>query len=406
MLTSLLFLALAAPPAGYQAQVRVTAPTRLDWTYVLTNQSLADPPANWLGDYQSTSQTFELYVPPRRDPKQALPAILFISADNNSAWKSFENACKKLGFVFIGVRNAGNDCPQKKRVRIILDALDEVRRQLPIDPDRTYVGGVSGGARIACAIGFALPECFGGILFIIAGGEPRQESWLRQRAVERLSVALLTGENDFNRNEVELLRTPFLKDVGIRARSWTQPRLGHGMPNLEMLQGALRWLDEAAPKRRELAKTFPTSRIGVNAAPSRAEMAQDLLKEGKLRLEKPASVYTGLMQIKGVLERWPELPEAKEAEKLLLEYDARKEKPWEAEDLAEQRRYLLASARALTAYASSNLPREYVPQRPAMLKGALNLWKQVQSDGPDTAAGREAVKRIPELETLLSSLEK
>ena len=50
------------------------------------------------------------------------------------------------------------------------------------------------------------------------------------------------------------------------------------------------------------------------------------------------------MLLKGVLERWPDLAEAKEAEKLLLEYDAKPEKPWEADDLAEQRRYLIAGA--------------------------------------------------------------
>ena len=195
----------------------MTAPTRLDWTFVVSNQSVAEPPANWLGNYDSTGQTFDLYVPPRRNAKQALPAILFISANNDSQWKGFEATCKKLGFVFIGVRNAGNDVQGKKRVRIVLDAFDEARRLVPLDPDRTYVAGISGGARMACLVGFALPEHFGGILAIIAGGEPRQESWLRQRAVDRLSVALITGTGDFNRNEVEQLRTPFLKDVGIRA---------------------------------------------------------------------------------------------------------------------------------------------------------------------------------------------
>ncbi len=406
MLAPLLFLAMGAPPAGYQAEVKVTAPTRLDWTFVVSNQSVAEPPANWLGNYDSTRQTFDLYVPPRRNPKQALPAILFISANNDPQWKGFEATCKKLGFVFIGVRNAGNDVQGKKRVRIVLDAFDEARRLVPLDPDRTYVAGISGGARMACLVGFALPEHFGGILALVAGGEPRQESWLRQRAADRLSVALITGTGDFNRNEVERLRTPFLKDVGIRARSWTQPQLGHGMPSAAYLQEALAWLDEAAPKRRELAKTHPASRTPNDASPGREAHARALLSEGKQRLQKPASLYTGLMLLKGVLERWPDLAEAKEAEKLLLEYDAKPEKPWEADDLAEQRRYLIAGARALAAYASSNLPKEYVKQKPNMLKAALQMWKKVHDDGPETPAGREAAKRIPELEKLLADSEK
>ena len=58
------------------------------------------------------------------------------------------------------------------------------------------------------------------------------------------------------------------------------------------------------------------------------------------------------MQMKGVLERWPDVPAAAEAKKLLLEYDDKTEKPWEKDDIAEQRRFLIASARALTGYAT------------------------------------------------------
>src|SRR4051794_11954767 len=120
-------LSLAAPPVGYQAQVKVAAPTRLDWTFVVSNQSLTEPPAKWLpGEYQSASQSFELFVPPRRDPKALVPLVLFISPGNQPmGWKHFENSCKKMGFAFAGPRDAGNEVPSPKRVRIILDVLDE-----------------------------------------------------------------------------------------------------------------------------------------------------------------------------------------------------------------------------------------------------------------------------------------
>jgi hypothetical protein len=397
----------AAPPVGYQPQVKVTAPTRLDWTFTVTNRSLGELPSDFLPGYDSTVQTFELYVPPRRDPKQPLPVVVFVSPGNDPAgWKNFEGPCKQLGFVFTGVRNAGNDTPGKKRVRIVLDVLDEVRRLLPTDPDRTYLAGISGGGRIACVIGFALPEHFGGVLPLCAAGDLREEPWLRQRVIDRLSVACLTGQTDFNRGEVERLRTPQLKEVGVRARSWTQPGLGHAMPSSRLILEALRWLDEGAPRRRELAKRYPASRVNGDAAPGRAEAADALLAEGKKRLEDRATLYTGLMQLKGVLERWPDLPAAEEAKKVLLEHEGRKERPWEAEDIAEQRRFLVARARALDAYASGDLPAVYAKMRPDMLRSAIKLWQQVEADSPDSAAGREAKKRIPELEKLLPKSDK
>src|SRR5262245_43981294 len=91
----------AAPPQpGYTAKVTVAGPTRLDWTFAFTNRSLAEAPADALGkDYDSAKQTYELFVPARKDAKKPAPAILFISAgDEPSGWKAFESVCKDKGF--------------------------------------------------------------------------------------------------------------------------------------------------------------------------------------------------------------------------------------------------------------------------------------------------------------------
>src|SRR5262245_10914119 len=114
----------AAPLApGYHAKVTVGAPTRLDWTFAVSNRSLANAPDGWLPDgYDSKAQTYELFVPPRRDVKKALPVVLYISPGGTpgGAWKSFEPACKALGMIYAAPYGAGNDCPPKQRVRIVL----------------------------------------------------------------------------------------------------------------------------------------------------------------------------------------------------------------------------------------------------------------------------------------------
>ena len=392
----------AGLPPGYHAKVAVSAPTRLDWTFALSNRSLAEPPADWLGDYDSTKQHYELYVP-RREAKKLLPVILFISPSGEQlGWKRFETACKQQGILFAGPFDAGNDCPTKKRARIVLDVLDDLRRNYPLDADRTYVAGFSGGGRVACALAFALPECFGGAMPICAGHDLRAESWLRRRVVERLRVASLTGEKDFNRAEVERLRVPYLKEVGVTARVWMQRGMGHDIPPPTVLLEAFRWLDEGAARRREQAKRYPASRLSGEAKPDRREQAQALLAEGKKRLEKAETLYSGLMQLKGCLERWPDLESAKEARKIHTEYDSRDDKPWEKEDIAEQRRFLVAQARALDAYASGELPPVYVKKRPDMARQAIQLWRKVLADAPESEAGREAKKRIPALEKIVA----
>jgi dienelactone hydrolase len=391
----------AALPAAYHAKVAVSAPTRIDWTFVLTNRSLASPPADWLGDYDSKRQSYELFVPPRRDARKLLPVIVFISPANEPmGWKRFENVCKQRGILFAGPRSAGNDCPPKKRVRLVLDVLDDIRRNYATDPDRTYLAGFSGGGRIACAIAFALPEYFGGVLPICASGELRGESWLRQRVIDRLGVALLTGEKDFNRAEVKRLRGPLLQGVGVTARVWVQAGMGHDVPSEKTLLEAIRWLDDSATRRQDAAKRDPASRIDGSAAPGREEQAQALFAEAKKRLGKRETLHSGLMQLKGCMQRWPDLQVGADAKTILLDYDGRTERPWDADDLAEQRRFLIAQARALDSYASGDLPPQYAKERPDAARAAIQLWQKVLVDGPDTAAGREAKKRIPALEKI------
>ena len=249
----------AAPrKPGVHEKVAVSAPTRLDWTFVVASRSLAKPPPAWLGDYDSAKQTYDLFVPTRRNPKAPMPVILFLSPGNDGGgWRAFEKLAKAEGVLVAAPRGAGNDCPGRRRVRIVLDVLDDLRRNYPVDPDQTYIAGFSGGGRIACAVAFALPELFAGVMPICAGGNLRDESWLRRRAADRLSVALLTGEKDFNRGEVERLRGPYLTDVGVRCKVWTQPGLGHAIPNDKTLREAYRWLQAGQPRLVALAEEVP-----------------------------------------------------------------------------------------------------------------------------------------------------
>ena len=399
------FVAAAPPPQGYTAKVGVSGPTRLDWTFVMHNKSIAEPPAELLGaGYDSTKHAYELFVPARKDPKKPVPAILFVSAgDEPSGWKAFEPVCKEKGFVFIGVRGAGNNVDTPKRVRIVLDCFDDVRRQIPLDPDRTYASGVSGGGRVACGLAFALPEYFGGVLPVVAGGDLRDEQWLRFRAADRLSAALVTGETDFNRGEVERWKGPMWNALGIRTKVWVQPKMGHTMPSPATLKEAVAWLDEGVSARAALAKQAPASRAAPDGAATRADDAQALFKEARELLDAKATQYRGLMLAKGVMDRWPDTDAGKAARKLLESYEAKKERPWEADDVAEQRKQLTAEARALGDYALNGIPAgsPYEKYRPDMAKRATDLWTALVGDAPDSDLAKEGKKRLAELEPLL-----
>ena len=387
---------------SYQASVGVRAGTQIDWVYVLANQSPKEPPAKWLQEYDSTKQTYERFVPRSYRKTQSYPLVLFVSPSAKAmGFRSWKRVCEARGILFAGPHNAGNNRDTPQRVHILLDVLDDMRRQYNIDPDRTYIAGFSGGGRIACSIAFALPEYFGGVIPICAAGDLREESWLRQRVVDRLSVAHLTGETDFNRGEVERFRGPMLADVGVRGRVWVVPKMGHSMPRDDHLGEAFDWLEGGLQTRQTLAKKSPASRVDNRDTLTRDQLAKLWLDEGRARLDDVKTRYAGLMQLKGVLTRWPDLLQAASAKTVLLEYENSKDTIWETEDVAEQRRFLIARARALDAYASGALPKQYEAQRQDMAQAAINLWTIVLNDGQDARAAAQAKERIPALKRLL-----
>src|SRR5262249_54773391 len=155
--------------------------------------------------------------------------------------------CDAAGMLFASPHGAGNNTTGPLRTRIVLDVLDDVRKRFNVDADRTYLGGFSGGGRAACNIAFALPEYFGGVVPCCACEGLRDEPFLRHRVIDRLSVAPITGDTDFNRGELERYRGPLLTDVGVRTKVWTVPKMSHAIPQAAVLTEALKWLEEGLP---------------------------------------------------------------------------------------------------------------------------------------------------------------
>ena len=152
----------APPPTGFQDKVQISAPTRLDWKFAASafGPTAAKVPA----DYDSRRQHYQLFVPRDYNPSKDWPLVVFISpGDDPLGWRYWQKTCEKAGALFCSPYAAGNSCPVGQRTRIVLDMLDDVRRGYKIDPDQTYLTGLSGGGRMACTIAFALPEYFGGV---------------------------------------------------------------------------------------------------------------------------------------------------------------------------------------------------------------------------------------------------
>jgi acetyl esterase/lipase len=367
---------------GYHARVPVLAPGRLDWTILVSAESLDPEPIRAMPDYDSTKQSYELFIPSGYKPEQEYPLILYVSPGDGDGWSHWRQLCQSRGAFLVAPHNAGNDggVERPMRFRVVLDALDDVRRRFHIDPDRTYISGISGGGNVASRIAFALPELFGGAMPIVGAWGLRRQPSLRLRAAERLSVGVLTGEDDFNRPEMELEFFPVIRENGTRSVLRVYPGMGHGCPTPEQLEEVYDWLEEGLPARRKLAARYPASRLAGPLTPD--EWSAALLVEAGERLQEPDGLAAGLFEIQGVVTRWKGTRAAAFAAELLRDFDATSAVPWKDIYNAEMLRFAELQARYYDKGMVPPPPRGYSVSRSLRYRLGVNLWTEVLELAP------------------------
>jgi poly(3-hydroxybutyrate) depolymerase len=76
------------------------------------------------------------------------------------------------GMIFVSAENSGNDANVlDRRVPLALLGVQNIMGRYPLDHDRVYIGGFSGGSRVALRVALAYPDVFRGAL-LNAGSDP------------------------------------------------------------------------------------------------------------------------------------------------------------------------------------------------------------------------------------------
>lgn len=385
-----------------QTKVRVTAPTTMDWSYAASGKSRAETPEELTPGYKPTAQRFDLYAPRPGTVVERLPVILFISfRAAPMGWGYVGPTCMREGVIYIGPHGAGNATPSAERIRISLDCLDEVRRNIPTDPDRTYIAGYSGGGNIASRIAMMLPEYFGGLIASNMTVPLPPTTWHRDRMIHRLSVASIVGENEAPGFEMSRIHTPFLQALGVRARCQVLPRRGHNAPPPPTFESAFRWLEQASAERGRNAELRPVLRI--QGSVTREEFAAAAFEDCKTLLDQAATVRMSLGMLAEIMRRWPDLPVADEADALLDEYAARSEQPWVEEGRIEQLRESQFLAQAYEAAARLRTGVTKV-QRAIYAQNAIGIYTIIARDTKDEDESDTALQRIRDLRSIAANI--
>ncbi len=107
----------------------VSKPTTVDWTFVLSNQSLSVVPDGWLPpDYDSTKQRYEVVLPKHYSDKTEWPVLLFVSpSPQPAALRQWAAYCQSKGVLLASPYDAGNGVAMPQRVRLVCDVLSDLR---------------------------------------------------------------------------------------------------------------------------------------------------------------------------------------------------------------------------------------------------------------------------------------
>ncbi len=249
-----------ADDATHDLNAKVTAPTRIDWVFALSNQSRPSPRrlAQGIRLGGANLRTLRSQKPEERRAAGARP--LHLAGRTGCRAGSLRHVCEDHQLLLASPHAAGNSTDTRKRVRIVLDVLDELRRKYRIDPDRTYVGGFSGGGRIACAVGFSLPEYFGGVIPVCAAGDLREEAVAAASGDRPAERGPSDGRIRLQPGRGRTVPRADARGGRVRSKVWVAPATGHAIPprliSKKQSVGSTPGWNRAA----KLAKEFPASR--------------------------------------------------------------------------------------------------------------------------------------------------
>jgi predicted esterase len=162
-----------------------------------THQTLSEQSIDLRGE------RFALYVPPHA-PASGYGLLVFVPPWNEARipqeWISTLN---HRSIIFVSAARSGNDQDVlNRREPLTILAAYNVMHRYPVDAQRVYVGGFSGGSRVALRLALAYPDVFRGAL-LEAGSDPIGTAEiplppvdLMRRFQQDSRLVYLTGEED------------------------------------------------------------------------------------------------------------------------------------------------------------------------------------------------------------------
>lgn len=200
-------------------------------------------------------QRFLVYVPSGPPPSpRGFGLLVFVPPWDEArlpfGWASQLN---RYGVIFVTPADAGNSTVVlSHRVPLALAAEENIVREYPVDPARVFIGGFSGGSRVAMRIALGYPDVFRGAL-LNAGADtlggphplPPRDLFLRFQSSSRL--VYVTGELDTFHVATDASSSQSMRDRCVfDVETYETPDVGHALMSSDAFGRALDRLLQAA----------------------------------------------------------------------------------------------------------------------------------------------------------------
>ncbi|WP_166208527.1 PHB depolymerase family esterase [Cognatiluteimonas telluris] len=196
-------------------------------------------------------ETFDLFVP-RSPGSNGYGVMVFIwPGDEMKMPFSWRRQFEARHLIFIAARRSGNgQNVLQRRLPLALHGLEYARRHYPIDPERVYLGGFSGGSRVAQKLALGYPDVFGSLLLTggsdsigTAGFVPPDRE--RMRLFQRHTrIVFATGTQDLPNRTKDARTHASFADFCVRGVEDISPaRSGHWVPEDRVMARVLRALE-------------------------------------------------------------------------------------------------------------------------------------------------------------------
>jgi dienelactone hydrolase len=234
-----------------------------------------------------SAERFVLYVPPVA-PAAGYALLVFVQPWQDARLPAgWEPVLEREGVIYVSAVRSGNDeNVMGRREPLALLAAYNVMQRYTVDRERVYVGGFSGGSRIALRIALGFPDLFRGALLnagsdpLASGVPPLPPTELFQRFQESTRLVYVTGERDIGHlgmdaQSLQSMHQWCVFDVDAEVT----PGAGHEVASPAALSEALRALRvQTRPDPGRLAKCRADIARELSA---KLAQAQSLVAAGK-----------------------------------------------------------------------------------------------------------------------------